>query len=77
MSPKVLTDISNIVTQNTSISPKELQKSVGMNYRLMESSLPTAILDRMRAIVRKEAEKVDSDRVNPFSIIASFPALKN
>ena len=78
--PKVLTDISNAVTQNTSISPKELQKGVGMNYRPMEASLPTANLDRMRAIVkkaRKEVEKVDSDRVNPFSIIVSFPAMKN
>ena len=38
VSPKVLTDISNAVTQNTSISPKELQKGVGMNYRPMEAS---------------------------------------
>ena len=80
VSLKVLTDISNAVTHNTSISPKELQKGVGMNYRPMEASLPTANLDRMQVIVkkaRKKAEKVDSDRVNPFSIIASFPAMKN
>ena len=78
--PKVLCDISNAVSRNTSISPKELQKGVGMDYRPIETSLPTANLDRMRAIVkkaRKEAEKVDSDRVNPFSIIASFSAMKS
>ena len=47
-----------------------------MDYRPIE----TSNLDRMCAIVkkaRKEAEKVDSDRVNPFSIIASFPAMKS
>jgi len=77
--PKVLSDISNAVSRNTSISPKELQKGFGMDYRPMEVSLPTASLGRMRAIVkkaRKEAEKIDCDRVNPFSIIASFPAMK-
>lgn len=79
VSPKVLSDISNAVSRNTSISPKELQKGVGMDYRPTETSLPTANLDRMHAIVKKakkEAEKVDCDRVNPFSIIASFPAMK-
>ena len=30
--PKVLCDISNAVSRNTSISPKELQKGVGMDY---------------------------------------------
>jgi len=80
VSPKILTDILNAVSQNTSISPKKLQKGVGMNYRPMETSLPTANLDRMKVIVkkaRKDAEKVDSDRVNPFSIIASFTVMKN
>ena len=51
-----------------------------MDYRPIETSLPTANLDRVRAIVkkaRKEAEKVDCDRVNPFSIVALFPAMKN
>ena len=45
VSPKVLTDIS--VSQNTLITPEELQKSIGMNYRPIETSLPTANLDRM------------------------------
>lgn len=49
--PKVLSDISNAVSRNPSISPKELQKGVGMEYRPMEVSLPTASLGRMRAIV--------------------------
>lgn len=45
VSPKVLSDISNAVSRNTSISPKELQKGVGMDYRPIETSLPTANLD--------------------------------
>ena len=52
VSPKVLSDISNAVSRNTSISPKELQKGVGMDYRPIETSLPTANLDRMRGIVK-------------------------
>ena len=77
--PRVLSDISNAVSRNISVTPKELQKGVGMQYRPMETSLPTANIDRMRAIVkkaRKEAEKIDNDKVNPFKIIASFPAIK-
>ena len=77
--PRVLLDISNAVSHSISVTPKELQKGVGMQYRPMETSLPTANIDRMRAIVkkaRKEAEKIDNDKVNPFKIIASFPAIK-
>jgi len=79
ISPRVLADISNAVSHNLSVTPKELQKGVGMSYRPMEASLPAASLDRMRAAVkkvRKEVEKVDNDKVNPFKIIASFPAIK-
>ena len=50
-----------------------------MPYRPMEASLPAINLDRMRAAVkkvRKEVEKIDNDKVNPFKIIASFPAIK-
>ena len=49
-------------------------------YRPMEASLPTANLDRMRAVVKKarrEVEKIDNEKVNPFKIIASFPAIKH
>ena len=35
MSPKVLCDISNVVSKNATLTPKDLQKSVGMDYRLM------------------------------------------
>jgi len=78
--PKVLSDISNAISRNTSISPKELQKGCGMDYRPMETSLPTANLGRMRAIVkrvRKDVEKIDCEKVNPFSLIASFSAMKS
>ena len=77
--PRVLLDISNAVSRSILVTPKELQKGVGMQYRQMETSLPTANIDRIRAIVkkaRKEAEKIDNDKVNPFKIIASFPAIK-
>ena len=72
----MLSDISNAVSQNTSIPPKELQKGVGMDYRPIETSLPTECMILLKK-ARKEAEKVDSDRVNLFSIIASFPAMKS
>ena len=76
--PRVLLDISNAVSRSISVTPK-IQKGVGMLYRPMEKSLPTANIDRMRTIVkkaRKEAEKIGNDKVNPFKIIASFFAIK-
>ena len=79
ISPRVLADISNAVSHNLSVTPKELQKGVGMPYRPKEASLPAINLDRMRAAVkkvRKEVEKINNDKVNPFKIIASFPAIK-
>ena len=45
ISPRVLADISNAVSQNLSLTPKELQKGVGMPYRPMEASLPAASLE--------------------------------
>jgi len=44
--PKVLSNISNVISRNTSISPKELQKGCRMDYRSMETPLPTASLAR-------------------------------
>ena len=38
--PRVLLDISNAVFLNISVTPKELQNGVGMQYRPMETSLP-------------------------------------
>ena len=80
ISPKVLSDISNVVSKNTTLTPKDVQKGIGMDYRPMEASLPTANLDRMRAVVKKarrEVEKIDNEKVNPFKVIASFPAIKH
>ena len=53
--PRVLADISNAVSRNISVIPK-LQKGVGMQYCPMETSLATANLDRMRAIVERSTE---------------------
>jgi len=80
ISPKVLSDISNIVSKNTTLTPKDLQKGVGMDYRPMEVSLPASNIDRVRAVVkkaRKQVDKVDNERVNPFKVVASFPAIKH
>ena len=80
ISPRILSDISNVVSKNTTLTPKDLQKGIGMDYRPMEASLPTANIDRMRAVVKKarrEVEKIDNEKVNPFKVIASFPAIKH
>lgn len=57
-----------------------MQKGIGMDYRPMEASLPTDNINRMRAVVKKarrEADKIDNEKVNPFKVIASFPAIKH
>lgn len=61
------------------LTPKDVQKGIGMDYRPMEASLPTANLDRMRVVVKKarrEVEKID-EKVNPFKVIASFPGIRH
>ena len=80
ISPRVLNDISNAVSRNSHITPKEIQKGLGMDYRPMEVSIAAANIDRMRAVVnksKKEIYKVDNEQVNPFKIIASFPSIKS
>ena len=80
ISPRVLDDISNTMSRNSHITPKEIQKGLGMDYRPMEVSIAAANIDRMRAIVnksKKEIYKVDNEQVNPFKIIASFPSIKS
>ena len=51
-----------------------------MTYQPMSVSLAAANIDRVRAVVKKakkEVDKLDNDRVNPFKIIASFPSIKS
>ena len=46
----------------------------------MEASLAVANIDRVRAVVRKarkEIDKVDNNRINPFKVVASFPSIKD
>jgi len=77
--PNVLKDICNTAMKNASITPKEIQKGMGMSYQPMTVSMAAANIDRVRAAVkkaRKEVEKVDNERVNPFKVIASFPSIK-
>ena len=77
--PNVLRDIANAAQSNMRITPKEIQNGVGMEYRPIESSLAAANISRVRAQVRKarkEVDKVDNERVNPFTIIVSFPSIK-
>lgn len=66
--------------RNIKVTPKDMQKGTGLNYQPIEASLAAANIDRVRAVVRKarkEIDKVDSDRVNPFKVIASFPSIKD
>ena len=79
IAPNVLRDITQAAQRNIRVTPKEVQNGVGMDYRPIEKSLPAANIDRIRTIVkraRQEVEKVDNERINPFKIIASFPAIK-
>ena len=76
ISPVVLQDITNMAKSNIKVTPKDMQKGNGLNYQPMEASLAAANIDWVRAVVRKarrEIDKVDNDRVNPFKIVASFP----
>ena len=66
--------------KNVHVTPKDIQKGVGMNCQPMEVSLAAANIDRIRTILkkaRKEVDKVDNERVNPFKIIASFKHIKD
>ena len=48
-------------------------------YRPMQVSLAAANINRIWAVVKKarrDADKVDHDRVNPFTVIASFTSIK-
>ena len=77
--PKLVDDIATITKKNIQITPKEVQKGTGMDYRPMQVSLAAANIDRIRSVVKKarrDVDKVDHDRVNPFAIIASFPSIK-
>ena len=50
-----------------------------MGYHPIEKSLAAANLDRIRAVLnkaKKQMDKIDNEKVNPFKVIASFPALK-
>ena len=65
---------------NIKATPKDMQKGIGLNYQPMEASLAAANIDRVRALVRKvrkEIDKVDSDRVNPLKVVASFSSIKD
>ena len=45
----------------------------------MQVSLATSHIGRIRAAVKKgrrDVDKVDHEKVNPFAIIASFPSIK-
>ena len=67
--------MSDTVTLNSRLAPKEIQKGSGMTYQPMSVSLAAANIDRVRVVVKKakrEVEKIDNDRVNPFKIISKI-----
>jgi len=79
ITPKVLNDISNVVTLNPQLTPKEIQKGSGLSYNPMEKSIAAANLERVRAVVnksKKDVYKVDNDKLTPFKIVSSFPSIK-
>ena len=79
ISPAVLQDITNLAKRDMRVTPKDMQKGGGLNYQPMEPSLATASLDRVRAVVRKarkEIDKVNNGRLDPFKVIASFQSIK-
>ena len=55
---------------------RELEWIIGPLKLLCQQQILTECMVLLKK-ARKEAEKVDSDRVNLFSIIASFPAMKS
>ena len=57
ISPKVLSDII-LVSQNSQLTLKKVQKGVGMGYRPMEKSMAAANIDRTRAILTKAKKKL-------------------
>ena len=79
ITPRVLSDISNAISQNSQLTPKEIQKGLGLNYSPMEVSVAASNIDRLRAKVnksKKDTFKVDNDKINPLKIIDSFPSIK-
>lgn len=79
IAPNVLCDITKAAQMNINITPKEVQNGAGLDYRPTEVSMAAANIDQIRNAAkkaRKEVDKVDNERVNPFKIIASFPAIK-
>ena len=77
--PHLLQEIQQTAMKNIHISPKDIQKGVGMDCQPMQVSLAAANIDRIRAIVKnakKEVDKIDNERVNPFKVIASFKHIK-
>ena len=65
ISPVVLQDNTNMAKSNIKITPKDMQKGIGLNYQPMEASLAAANIDRVRVVVRKarkEIDKVDNNR---------------
>ena len=75
----VLQDVTQAVRCNIHVTPKDIQNGQGLDYQLMEASFATANVSRIRSVVKKAKSfliKTDNERVNPFKIIASFPAIK-
>ena len=77
--PHVLQDITQAVHCNIHVTPKDIQNGRGLDYQLMETSFATANVSCIRSVVKRAKsflDKTDNERVNPFKIIALFPAIK-
>ena len=58
-------DIADATKQNMQLTPKEIQKGIGMDYRPMQVSLAASNIGRIRATVKKgrrDVDKVDQEK---------------
>ena len=58
ISPAVFQDITNRAKRNIKVTPKDMQKGIGLNYQPIEASLAAANIDRVRGVVRKQEKRL-------------------
>jgi len=77
--PHVLQDITQTVCRNIHVTAKDIQNGRGLDYQPMDASIAAVNIGRIRSVVKKAKsaiDKTDNERVNPFKVITSFPAIK-
>ena len=78
--PKVVKDMSDTVTLNGNLAPKEIQKGSGMTYQPMSVSLAAANIYHVRAVVKKAKKEVETlimIRLIPLKLLHLFLLLNS